>query len=152
VLGAARKLHLDDSVKLMSDNDPTLTPFQRKQLRRMAALTESDTRKLALTYMGIKSGVTGGDFGPWTRIHTYGGKLLENCAQSIALDVMMHNMPAIEAAGYAIVLSVHDELLAEVLAGGDHHRMVEIMSRVPPWARGLPLAADGFTTDVYRKG
>ena len=144
------KLHLDDSVKLASDSNPELTPLQRKALRRAAALTELDERRLAVSYMGIKSGTTGGDYGPWTRILTYGGKLLENCAQSIALDVMIHNMPAIGASGYDIVLSVHDELIAET--DGDHESMAEIMARVPSWAPGLPLAASGFTTDTYRKG
>lgn len=106
-----------------------------------------------LTYMGLDTTVTGGGaFGQWTRLYTYGGKLLENSAQSIALDVMMANAPAIEKAGYQIILSVHDELLAEVVESGDHVALAEIMARVPAWARGLPLAADGFTTPTYRKG
>ncbi len=105
-----------------------------------------------LTYMGIDATATGGQFGKWQRLYTYGGKLLENASQSIALDVMMANVQAIKRAGYDIILSVHDEFLTEVLAGGDHQLLTEIMSRVPAWARGLPLAADGFTTQTYRKG
>ena len=72
----------------------------------------------------------------------------------MALDVMMHNLPAIEDAGYSIVLSVHDELVAEVpmMAANDNHElMAELMARPVPWALGLPLAADGFTAQVYRK-
>lgn len=144
------RVSLDDNVALASDTDAALAPHERKQRRRAAALAETDVRNLTLTYMGIKSDVTGGDFGPWTRVYLYGGKLLENCAQSMALDVMMHNMPAIEAAGYGIVLSVHDELLAETVDGSGED-MAAIMARVPPWCSGLPLAAEGFTTDVYRK-
>lgn len=90
----------------------------------------------------------------WKRIKTYGGKLVENCTQAFARDVLASSMPAIEAEGYGIVLSVHDELLAETPDTDDfsHERLAELMSVVPPWAAGMPLAAAGFETYRYRKG
>lgn len=89
----------------------------------------------------------------WERIKTYAGKLAENCCQAFSRDVLAYNMPAIEAAGYQIVLSVHDELLTETPDSDDfsHLHLAELMSTVPPWAEGLPLAAAGFTTDRYKK-
>lgn len=62
-------------------------------------------------------------------------------------------MPLIEAAGYKLVLSVHDELITEVpddpRYSADH--LAALMSTVPPWATGLPLAAEGFEAYRYRK-
>jgi DNA polymerase len=61
-----------------------------------------------ITYMGVDQFTR-----KWTRIHTHGGKLFENLCQAIARDVMAANMPLIEAAGYTIILTVHDEIIAE---------------------------------------
>jgi DNA polymerase len=89
----------------------------------------------------------------WKRIRTHGGKLVENVTQAAARDVLFANMPAIEAEGYEIVLSVHDELLSETpdTEAFSHERLAALMSTVPQWAPGLPLAAAGFETYRYRK-
>lgn len=89
----------------------------------------------------------------WGKIKTYGGKLIENCTQAGARDVMAHNMQPIEDDGYAIVLSVHDELLTETPDTEDFNvpALATHMSNAPPWAPGLPLAAAGFETYRYRK-
>jgi DNA polymerase len=89
----------------------------------------------------------------WSRIKTYGGKLVENITQAAARDVLTSNMPAIEAAGYEIVLSVHDELLTEAPDTADysHEHLSALMATNPPWAAGLPLAAAGFEAYRYRK-
>lgn len=89
----------------------------------------------------------------WQRIQTYSGKLAENFTQAFARDVLAYNMPAIESAGYQIVLSVHDELLCETPDTDDftHEHLATLMATVPPWAEGLPLAAAGFSCYRYRK-
>lgn len=89
----------------------------------------------------------------WKRIRTHGGKLVENVTQAAARDVLFANMPAIEAQGYEIVLSVHDELLTETPDTDDYTSdgLAALMSTVPDWAPGLPLAAAGFETTRYRK-
>lgn len=78
----------------------------------------------------------------------------ENATQAFARDVLAYNMPAIEQAGYEIVLSVHDELLTETpddarFSAGELARM---MATPPAWAKDIPLAAAGFETYRYRKG
>lgn len=100
-----------------------------------------------LSYMGVDQYTR-----QWRRISTYGGKLIENATQALARDVLAHNMPAIDAE-YPIVLSVHDELLTETPDSPEYsaHRLAEMMSTVPPWAPGLPLAAEGFEAYRYRK-
>ncbi|OZI23726.1 DNA polymerase I [Bordetella genomosp. 9] len=89
----------------------------------------------------------------WTRLHSYGGKLFENACQSFARDILAHNMPAIEAAGYEIVLTVHDEIIAEAPDSdefnGEH--LASLMATNPPWAPDIPLAAAGFDAKRYRK-
>lgn len=89
----------------------------------------------------------------WQRIHTYSGKLAENCTQAFARDVLAWNMPTLDAKGYRIVLSVHDELLTETPDTDEYSSdtLAAHMSTVPPWAEGLPLNAEGFETHRYRK-
>lgn len=89
----------------------------------------------------------------WSRLKTYGGKLVENVTQAVARDVLAANMPEAEASGYAIVLTVHDELITEAndFPGWNHADLAKIMSTNPPWAEGLPLSAAGFETYRYRK-
>ena len=89
----------------------------------------------------------------WGQIKTYGGKLVENCTQAFARDILAYNMPAIERAGYPIVLSVHDELLTETPDESKYNadELGELMSKAPAWAEGIPLAAAGFETYRYRK-
>ena len=99
----------------------------------------------SLSYMGVNQ-ITR----QWSRVGTFGGKFVENAAQSVARDVLCHSMPAAEAEGYPIVLTVHDELVAET-ADGTGEALAAIMSRVPPWAEGLPLSAEGETMERYRK-
>jgi len=79
--------------------------------------------------------------------------IVHNCTQASARDVLAHNMPTIDAAGYRIVLSVHDELLTETPDTDEYSSdtLAAHMSTVPPWAEGLPLAAAGFETTRYRK-
>jgi DNA polymerase len=86
----------------------------------------------------------------WGKIQTYGGKLVENVTQAVARDVMAANMPAIEAAGFEIVLSVHDELVTES-ATGTAGQLSQLLAARPAWAPGLPLAAAGYETTRYRK-
>jgi DNA polymerase len=101
-----------------------------------------------LTYMGTNQYSR-----RWERLHTYGGKLIENATQGGARDVLAHNMAEAEAAGYEIVLTCHDELVTETLDSGQFtaERLSAIMSTVPPWATGLPLAASGWEGPRYRK-
>lgn len=89
----------------------------------------------------------------WSRLLTYGGKLAENATQAVARDVLARSMPAVEAAGYKIVLSEHDEILTEVPDRDAFSvgQLAALMSAAPPWAEGLPLAAAGFEAYRYRK-
>lgn len=102
-----------------------------------------------LSYMGVNQYSR-----KWSRLKTYGGKLAENITQAAARDVLAASMPAVEAAGYQIVLTVHDEILTEAPDrpefNADH--LAGLMATNPAWADGLPLSAAGFEAYRYRKG
>ena len=83
---------------------------------------------------------------------TFGGKIVENCTQAIARDLLAHAMQNLEAAGYPIVFHVHDEAVMEVPIGqGSVEEACRIMAIPPRWAQDLPLRADGEEMAFYRK-
>lgn len=77
----------------------------------------------------------------------------ENITQAIAADVLAHALPILEEAGYLPVLTVHDEVLTEApdTYAYNHEVMERLMCELPPWAKGLPLAAAGFDDYRYHK-
>ena len=99
------------------------------------------------TYMGLNQYTR-----KWERISSYGGKLFENVVQAIARDVLVESMKRCAANGFDIVLTVYDEIIAEAVMGRTVDEMISLMTTVPHWAPGLPLAAGGFETQRYYKG
>lgn len=89
----------------------------------------------------------------WGFQYTYGGKLTENIVQALCRDILAWSMPGVEAAGYEIVLSVHDELITEVPDTDDYttEELCSLMCDLPIWAEGFPLAAEGDIMYRYRK-
>ena len=99
-----------------------------------------------LTYEGISENKK------WSRIETYGPKLVENIVQGTARDLLAEAMLRVEKKGYPIVMHCHDEIIAEVPEGiGSVDEMCEIMAVQPAWAEGLPLRADGYSCSFYQK-
>jgi DNA polymerase len=80
----------------------------------------------------------------------YGGKLTGHMVQSIARDLMAHTLRQLDKAGFDLVLTVHDEAVAEA----PESRLAEfdsVMRQVPDWAKALPVDVECFATDRYRK-
>ncbi|MEY8326669.1 DNA polymerase [Lachnospiraceae bacterium 54-11] len=99
-----------------------------------------------LTYEGIAENKK------WSRIETYGPKLVENIVQGTARDLLAEAMLRVEKKGYPIVMHCHDEIIAEVPEdSGSVDEMCEIMAVQPEWAEGLPLRADGYQCSFYQK-
>lgn len=88
-------------------------------------------------------------------IPTYGGRLTENVTQAVARDVLAHALVNLDKENVPVVAHVHDEVIAE--GGVTVERMKELMGAgvgnplAPPWADGLPLAAEGYYCARYRK-
>jgi len=84
---------------------------------------------------------------------TYGGKLVENIVQAVARDILVNGMFEAESEGYTVIGTVHDEILTEVpVSHGSVHALEKIVCRLPQWAHGLPIGAEGFESYRYRKG
>lgn len=113
-----------------------------------AEYRESRFRKgKTLTYMGTEQ-----QSRKWTRLETWGGKLVENCVQATSRDILREAMLALDAAGYDIRAHVHDEvIISEPIGGRTFQEVADIMGRPIPWAPGLPLHAEGYSTPYYKK-
>jgi DNA polymerase len=82
----------------------------------------------------------------------YGGVWTENVVSGIARDLLAEAMLRIEAAGYPIVLHVHDEIVAEMPLGfGSTEEFTRLMIRKPTWALDLPITASAWTGVRYCK-
>ena len=141
--------------KRLSGAAPTTPaqPFQAGQVWRTKAgedLRITDVSDGTITYWGMATD-EGSTSRVWVRCYTHGGKLTGNVCQTLARDVMACNMPAIERAGYDIVLTVHDEVVGEAPEFLDEGEMVRALATNPPWSAGLPLAAAGFSAPRYKK-
>jgi DNA polymerase len=118
-------------------------PSGRKLFYPQPHIVENDLGRPAVHYYGTEAG-------KWTVLSTYGGKLTENVVQAISRDCLANAMMKLHAAGFEIVMHVHDEIVAEV-EGDRLDEMLELMREPIPWAPGLPLDAAGFVTDFYMK-
>lgn len=97
----------------------------------------------SLTYEGV------GTTKKWERLETYGAKIVENIVQGIARDLLCHSMKTLSHC--FIVAHVHDELIIEADKRMSVEAICERMARVPDWAAGLLLRADGFDCEFYQK-
>ena len=99
-----------------------------------------------ITYEGV------GEAKKWTRIETYGPKLVENIVQGISRDLLAFAMINLRDSGLDIVMHVHDEVVIEVNEKWDGVEDVcRLMEVAPNWAEGLPLRAMGYSCNYYRK-
>lgn len=97
----------------------------------------------SVTYEGV------GSTKKWESIESYGSKFVENIVQAIARDLLMNSMKNLQ--DYSIVAHVHDELIIECLPDTSLSEICEIMGKVPNWAEGLLLRADGYECEFYKK-
>jgi hypothetical protein len=76
----------------------------------------------------------------------------QNIAEGVGRDLLVHAMLAMETAGADVIGSVHDEGIFEVDEGSwTVEKAIEIFVDKPKWAKGLPIAAEGFIAKRYRK-
>lgn len=103
--------------------------------------------KMTINYRGVDQQTK-----RWTKVETYGPKLVENLVQATARDCLREAMLALDEAGYDIRGHVHDEVIVtEPINGRSVDEMSELMGAEIPWAPGLPLRADGYACNFYMK-
>jgi DNA polymerase len=88
----------------------------------------------------------------FVRFGLYSSILAENCTQATARDILTHGLKLAEAAGYAVIGHVYDEIITEVDRGfGSPEEFSRLICQLPGWAAGLPLTAGGYQSKRYRK-
>lgn len=115
-------------------------------IRKAMPWDETDVRP-SWTYQARK-------MGRQVTVDAYGGLLTENVVQGLARDLLVEAMIRAEDAGLPIVLTVHDELLAEPHeSAASTLALEEIMVYRSDWAKGLniPVAVDTWAGERYRK-
>lgn len=98
-----------------------------------------------VSYMGVDATKK------WGSISSYGPKFVENVIQAISRDILAEAMNRLDAAGYKIVMHVHDEAVIEAPMEASLDEACQIMSIAPEWTPGLILNAAGYECEFYQK-
>jgi hypothetical protein len=126
-----------------------LLPSGRKLIYQNAVLSKNRWDGDCIKYMGMNQ-----DTKQWGWTETYGGKLSENIIQAIARDLLADGMRRLDAAGFDIVMHVHDEVVADIPNSSVDFvisEMCRILGEPVAWAPGLKTPAAGFVTPYYKK-
>jgi DNA polymerase len=101
------------------------------------------------------------DKGKMLRYPFYPGLTFQHAVQAIARDLLANGMHKVEAAGYPVVMSIHDEVICEIPwekrseefsdSSHDVGQFTDLLCEMPHWADGIPLLADGWSGFRYRK-
>lgn len=133
--------------------------FRMRRIGNIDALTLVLPSGRALYYPQAR--VEGDRLQYWGRARTgrvgfvdiWGGGLVENAVQGFCRDLLMHAMLRIKEF-VAIIMHVHDEDVGSVPAKHAeemYKRACDVMTTPPAWARGLPVAVDGWIGERYKK-
>jgi DNA polymerase len=95
-------------------------------------------------------------YGRMLESRAFGGSWLEIACQSSARDILTGVERQVEAElpDVQLMLDIYDSIVALAPAAVAEQRMehiIQIMRRVPPWAEGLPLNAEGMFGDRMSK-
>ena len=89
----------------------------------------------------------------WVKRTLYGGLQCENIVQAVARDIMVDAMFAVEDRGYEVILTVHDEVVAEVDDDPIYNDkdFENVMSVTAPVYAGLPISVGAWEDKRYVK-
>lgn len=122
-------------------------PCGRKLYYAEPSIGENKWGKPSIAHYGVDQTTR-----QWTQLETFGGRLTENIVQAIARDCLAVAIERLETAGYHVIFHVHDEVVIECLEDkADLNNVIKIMSEPIPWAHDLPLKADGWTGNFFKK-
>ena len=98
-----------------------------------------------ISYMGVDASKK------WGPISSYGPKFVENIIQAMSRDILAEAMSRLLAAGYKVVMHVHDEMIIDAPLEVTNQEITDIMGQPIEWASGLPLKGDTYDTPFYKK-
>lgn len=122
-----------------------LLPSGRK-LRYLNPVVEGTEDNPSLTYEGVDT-----DTRQFMRTHIYGGKHIQHTAEGGCRDLLCYGAAHLDKAGFDITMLVHDEVVLEVDEDVSLQELLNIYVQKPAWAKGFPLAAEGYEAQRYRK-
>lgn len=120
-------------------------PSGRRLAYAKPSVYRNDYDRDEIAYMGVDATKK------WGKIDSYGPKFVENIIQAMSRDILAEAMARIEAAGYDIVMHVHDEAVIEAPRDAVLEDACQIMSKAPDWTPGLILNASGYECEFYQK-
>lgn len=120
-------------------------PSGRRLAYAKPSVYRNDYDRDEIAYMGVDATKK------WGKIDSYGPKFVENIIQAMSRDILAEAMARIEAAGYDIVMHVHDEAVIEAPRDAVLEDVCQIMSKAPDWTPGLILNAAGYECEFYQK-
>ena len=120
-------------------------PSGRRLAYAKPSVYRNDYDRDEIAYMGVDATKK------WGKINSYGPKFVENIIQAMSRDILAEAMARLEAAGYDIVMHVHDEAVIEAPRDAVLEDACQIMSKAPDWTPGLILNAAGYECDFYQK-
>jgi DNA polymerase len=81
----------------------------------------------------------------WDYETIWGGTLFQHAVQAIAADLIANGLLNVEKEGYEVIFTVHDEGVSLVPKHfGSVKEYEKLLCRLPGWARGIPLIAEGY--------
>ena len=108
---------------------------------------EKPVIRRAWEYVAVKNGHL-------ARVAAFGGMLTGIVTQAICRDLLASAMIKLEANGFPVVLTVHDEIVCEVpIDNADEKAFSQIMTESPDWAKAIkfPVKVETWQGDRYRK-
>jgi DNA polymerase len=127
-------------------------PSGRHLVYRRARLVEEESGKTSICYDGVNQKTR-----RWETLRTYGGKLAENVTQAVAADCLGEALTRLEANGFPVLATIHDEVVVEIDDTGPHttellrQNVERTMTLRPKWAQGLPVGSEVRIMPRYGK-
>jgi DNA polymerase bacteriophage-type len=125
-------------------------PSGRRLFYQSPSFTQNKWGKKSIRYRGMNQ-----ETKQWEYVDTYGGKLTENIVQAIARDLLADAMRRVDAAGFDIVMHVHDEIIVEledgIAAPFNMRILCDHMADTDHVYSGVPFPAEGYLTKYYKK-
>lgn len=87
----------------------------------------------------------------WEQQETGGCTLTENATQAVAADIMCNGAHNAENAGYKIMALIHDQGLSYSAPRQTAQEFTNLLLKLPSWAIGLPIEAEGSEIPFYKK-
>lgn len=119
--------------------------FHQARIDMLQPPWDTDELRPVLTYMAEDSTTH-----QWRRQTAWGGDFMAISCQGMARDLIAGALVRLEREHWHPVLTVHDEVGCDE-SNGELETMSQIMCASDPWAAGLPVKAEGFIGDFYRK-